>query len=613
MLALTAKQKIILQTPGHLLVKGGPGSGKTTVAILKAASIIEKELGPAQQILFLSFARATVARIMEAIAEEETLTNEVRRLIDVDTYHAFFWRILKTHGYLVGFPRRLELMTPPNEAIALAAIRRGYKAQSKLTDAERLEKEVREAAERTRLAEQEGKVCFSLFAPYVASLLSASSKIRRLITGASPFIILDEFQDTSAEQWNAVNPLGSGSTLIALADPEQRIFEFAGAEAKRLQQYADTFHPAVIDLQGDNHRSKGTDIAHFGNDVLVGKFTKKTYEGVYFGTFASNANQAFARLHAETLQARARQIKSGKKHWTVAILVPTKRLTRLVSDALRDPVAGMPPIAHSAAVEMEGPILAAEFLAYLLQQTAGVQAERQCFDFICAFYRGKDGDAPTKTNATEADRIDSAYARCAEKEAAGQAVPKNSLYHAIRTTLNDARSIVLAGDPDADWLTVRRLLEASACPRLREMAADLRNVRLLERGTQLRQALSADWRANASYPNALTITRQAFVHEHFASAFRPEEGVIVMNMHKAKGKQFDEVIIFEGWPVFNGNQIAANPHRIVRNNQRTGEMGQARQNFRVSVTRAKSRTMILTPQRDRCVLLTPASRVEALE
>ena len=64
---LTEKQLEIMDAEGPLLVTGGPGSGKTSVSILKAAHIAESDLRPGQKVLFLSFARATVSRVVEAI------------------------------------------------------------------------------------------------------------------------------------------------------------------------------------------------------------------------------------------------------------------------------------------------------------------------------------------------------------------------------------------------------------------------------------------------------------------------------------------------------------------------------------------------------------------
>lgn len=245
---LTDIQLAILEADGHLLVTGGPGSGKTTVSTLKAVLIAEQGLGPGQDVLFLSFARATIARIAEAIETEHRIPSEHKRRIRVETYHSFFWRVLKTHGYLVGLPRKLRILAPPEEAVALSAIRRSFGAASKLSDSEKAKKIAAEEAERMRLAKAEGRVAFDVFAHFVTNVVQGSSRIRELLGTMYPTIILDEFQDTNSGQWHVVQSLGEFSTLIALADPEQRIYDFIGADPERPKHFRASFSPREFDL-----------------------------------------------------------------------------------------------------------------------------------------------------------------------------------------------------------------------------------------------------------------------------------------------------------------------------------------------------------------------------
>ncbi len=492
---LTEKQQGIMDADGHLLVTGGPGSGKTTVSILRAARIVEKILHSSQKVLFLSFARATVSRVIEAIEYEQKIPHEQKRQINVETYHSFFWQILKTHGYLAGLPRRLSILTPPEEAIVLSIIRSDYEADSKLSDEKKTEKRKRENEERHRLAYREGRVCFDLFAQIVGNILHGSERIRRLIATMYPEIILDEFQDTNSEQWNVVQALGEFSNLIALGDPGQRIYDFLGADPERLNHFKGDFSPKELDLSAENHRSAGTDILGFGNDIVGGQFNKQTYAGIEIYGYPQNNGQAYSSLVTQVYKARERLIKNGNQEWSLAILVPTKKMTRSVSDIFRAPPANMKPIPHIASVELEGAILGAEVIAFLMEPDKDSRHFESFVQLLRNYFHGRGGDAPTKSDLGDAESIQRAFVKWLKAKSEGKD-PKRSIMVAIFSVYSKIREFVLTGDPEKDWLMVRFALETGDCPRLKGLAEEVKNLRLLDRGAQLRQELSQDWRDN---------------------------------------------------------------------------------------------------------------------
>jgi DNA helicase-2/ATP-dependent DNA helicase PcrA len=116
-------------------------------------------------------------------------------------------------------------------------------------------------------------------------------------------------------------------------------------------------------------------------------------------------------------------------------------------------------------------------------------------------------------------------------------------------------------------------------------------MRLLRKGAQIEGRLADAWRSNGCYANARELLQAAVVEDQFAATTRTFSGVTVMTIHKAKGKEFDEVIVFEG--------------AYQRYMPRTDEQGQrsARDNLHVAVTRARNAVNIMTPIFHRCPLL----------
>lgn len=170
---------------------------RKSIALFKAKELTadSNTIRKSQKILFLSFARATISRVEEQAGE--LIPQELKKQIEINTYHGFIWNIIKHHGYLLN-SQPLHLL-PPHES--------GHRL-SGLNEVERKKKML-------EMFNTEGTVHFDIFANICTRLLTASHALKKIICAMYPVIILDEFQDTSADEWQLIQLLGTQSKLIA--------------------------------------------------------------------------------------------------------------------------------------------------------------------------------------------------------------------------------------------------------------------------------------------------------------------------------------------------------------------------------------------------------------
>lgn len=564
----------LIATKGNVIVLGGPGSGKTTIALVKAGrEICSGLLKPSQRILFLSFARATVARVAQHASA--MLPASTFGLLEINTYHGFTWNILRSHSYLLRGGKDVKLLPPPEAAARLSDIS---------GDSER-------TAEKRRLFDEEGLLHFDLFAGKASELLSRSKSLNKIIGGSYPIIILDEFQDTNQDEWELIKNLGMHSRILALADADQRIYEFRGADPKRIAEFIATFNPDTFDFGTENHRSNGTDIGVFGNDLLTGLNKTKEYRDVKIVSYGFyQGRHHLYPLKASVLQGMRRLIKDETKNWSLAILVPTKKLMFQVSDYLNTDIDDFPVISHEVALDSEAPALAAILIAGLLESgECGNDIAQKLLKNLCTHIRGRKGSK--QPNQADIGMVVALEAFIATGKIRGP--KKIRIIEAIKKIGEMRFQFKCTGDSSVDWLAVRALINEAGEEILSDVAEDAKYLRLLHKGAILRSRLGELWRTKGNYSGAEAAVRDALLQEHFSASVKDWRGIHVMTIHKSKGKEFSEVVIYEG----------AHQGRLLRANADASGMAQALLALRVGVTRAMKRATILTPRNDRCPFL----------
>lgn len=265
----TEQRQAVSFAKGMALLAAAPGSGKTTVAVCRAARLLEEGTSPGR-ILTLTFGRRSredlAARFAALFPEWETPR--------VSTLHAMSLRILREGAARAGRElfgvladpaptvRRLlrqQGIAAPSEETLLAACNAleretsdpGAAAESADFDLARLARDYAREKREKRLMD------FADMQVYALRLLTQDEAQRSLWQGRLDYVQVDEAQDTSPVQQKLAALLAGGcGNLLCIGDADQSIYGFRGAAPDFLNEFERTFPGARVLTLPVNFRSR---------------------------------------------------------------------------------------------------------------------------------------------------------------------------------------------------------------------------------------------------------------------------------------------------------------------------------------------------------------------
>lgn len=251
------QQQAIAAPDGPVAIIAGPGTGKTRTLVARLQTLIDRG-ERANQLLALTFTKKSAEQMAARFAA--TSANQPR----ISTFHALCFDLLtQKRGQPPAFitevarlalikklprPAALKTLTVRELGLLISRAKNGAEQDTAL---HKLVEVYNDALSKLALSD------FDDLLLQTRDLLKSDSAWRQSLQKKFTHILVDEFQDTNALQYEILNLLRGNDNLFVIGDPLQSIYGFRGAAGDIFTTFAQDFPQALTVALTTNYRSAG--------------------------------------------------------------------------------------------------------------------------------------------------------------------------------------------------------------------------------------------------------------------------------------------------------------------------------------------------------------------
>ncbi|ADU96199.1 ATP-dependent helicase [Thermovibrio ammonificans] len=355
-----SQREAVLHFDSPLLVLAGAGSGKTRVITFKVAYMVKELRFEPERILAVTFTNKAAREMKERV--EQLLGRSVPVL--VSTFHSFCVRLLRRHAEEVGLSREFVILDGEDRKRLLSEVVKELNldperyspsslsnlvsnVKNGLYSLEGLSVEFDKFGQLFELYNRRlrelNAVDFDDLLLYGRELLSRE-EWRDYYSNYFRYVLVDEYQDTNAVQYDIVKALTlRKGNICAVGDDDQCIYSWRGANINNILSFERDFKNAKVIKLEQNYRCSKK-ILEAANAVIANNRERKgkvlyteNPEGDDIRLFRASSDVEEAQF---LVAAVKRLIERGVSPSSIAVFYRTNALSRIFEDALRR--AGIP-------------------------------------------------------------------------------------------------------------------------------------------------------------------------------------------------------------------------------------------------------------------------------